>query len=387
MTVLIEDSPRNLAKWARDAVHAGLATGMTINPWATPWITLQYRKRTALKTAELITAAGGQVWFDPLTHALQMSNVGDFRFYDEYSLWSGARGDLSTPILRSEHVRRIFGVQDELGAAHLAPTILLHHGESTTSQQALQLAEEAIRQDPNCWLSIAGTSPFWSGGPELDAHIGALAQLEPRGWFLTVVRPLWVLPVAAGADEVHGLCRTARALSEYVPVHVSHGDLASLPAVAAGAFSIGSGWDQRQRVCAMAAFVERDEPDPEGGGGGGWFERPTYPGLVGLLKRPEAELLHRRDAVFASGLGTLPAPGPEEAFQAHLAALGTLMNAVALRSYEDRFRALAQIYSFATSAWPRVRTLTSCDLDADDWISELHAGLRRYGVDEGWITS
>lgn len=385
MTILIEDSPRNLAKWVGSAVEAKLARGMTINPWATPWIKVQYRKRMALDTAELVAKKGGEIWFDPLTHALQMSNVGDFRFYDEYSLWSGARGDLSTQALRAEHLRRVFGVQDELEAPHLAPTVLLHHGESSTSQLALQLAEEAIQRDPDCWLSIAGTSPFWSGGPELDAHVGALAQLQPKGWFLTVVRPLWAVPVTASDAELHGLCRTARALSEYAPVHVSHGDLAGLPAVAAGAFSVGSGWDQRQRVCAMAAFAERDEPDPEGGGGG-WFERPTLHGLVGLLKRPEAELLHRRNAALASRLGALPPPGPEEAFQGHLAALGTLIAAVVAPSYEDRYRNLERIYSSATVDWPRVRSITSCDLDASDWVEELAAGLRLYGIDEGWAS-
>jgi len=222
MTILIEDSPRNLKKWARTAVEDGLARGHTVNPWATPWVKLQNRKRTALETAEVITKGGGEVWFDPLTHALQMSGVGDFRFYDEFSLWSGTRGDLSTAANRDEHLRRVFETQDSLGATRLAPTVLLHHGESSTSQLALELSEEAIQRDPDSWLSIAGTAPFWSGASDLDAHIGALAQLNPKGWFVTVVKPLYVLPVAVDSAEVYGLCRTVRALSEYAPVHMSH---------------------------------------------------------------------------------------------------------------------------------------------------------------------
>lgn len=383
MSILIEDSPRNLAKWVGSAVDANLARGLTINPWATPWVKLTNRKRNALDTAELVSGKGGEIWFDPLTHALQMSGVGDFRFYDEFSLWSGSRGDLSTAGSRDEHLRRVFGVQDELGATHLAPTVLLHHGESTTSQAALQLAEEAAAKDPNCWLTIAGTTPFWSGSQDLDAHIGALAQLQPKGWFVTVARPLYVLPVAAAAAEIHGLCRTIRALSEYAPVHVSHGDLAGLPGVAAGAYSLGSGWDQRQRVLAMSAFVEREDGD---GGGGGWFERPTFHGLAGLLKRPEAELLVQRDPGLASRIGVVPPPGPEEAFQAHLTALGVLLAAVQVPNYPDRYRALEAIYAAATTDWVTVRNVTSCDHDATDWVDDLAAGLRLYGVDEGWAT-
>lgn len=381
MSILVEDSPRNLATWIVDALSLSDARGTVITPWATPWVKLEHQKRKAEDTADMVRDVGGEVWFDPLTHALQMSNVGDFRWYDQYSLWAGARGDLSTAAAREDHIRRVYAVQDALGAPHLAPTVLLHHGESTTSQNALDLAEEAIRQDPTCWLSVAGTSPFWSGATELDAHIGALAQLRPGGWFLTVVRPMWLLPVIASAQEVYGLCRTTRALSEYARVHISHGDLAALPAIAAGAFSLGSGWDQRQRVCAMGAFAEREEV----GGGGAWFERPTLAGLAGLLKRPEALLLQSRDPARAARLGTIPPPGPKEAFLGHMTALGQLINHVARGDYEARFRQLAEIYRVAAAEWPHVCAITSSDLDESDWIAELAEGFRLYSVDEGWV--
>lgn len=386
MTILIEDSPRNCAAWAARAVKDDLVQGHTINPWATPWVKAPNRKRTAGATASLIGSAGGEIWFDPLTHALQMSNVGDYRYYDEYSLWPSVRGKLDTEGARRAHVRRVFSVQDELGARHLAPTILLHHSESSTSESALRLAESAVSEDPNCWLSIAGTAPFWSGSNDLDAHIGALSQLQPRGWFVTVVRPHWLLPAAASPEEIHGHCRTVRALSEYAPVHLSHGDLAGLPAVAAGASSLGTGWDQRQRVCSMAAFAERDEVDPDGGGGG-WFKRVTFEGLAGLLKRGEAELLERRDPRLARTLGTLPPPGPQEAFQAHVRALIRLMNEIAGPDHATRYRRLNALYRAAAGHWPTVRDLTSSDLDASDWVTNFSAGLRLYGAEEGWETA
>jgi hypothetical protein len=310
-----------------------------------------------------------------------MAGVGDFRYYDEYDLWVGPRGDLSTPTAREDHVRLVFAVQDQLGAPRLAPTILLHHGESGTSQQALELAQAAIDIDPNCWLSVAGTSPFWASGSALDAHIGGLAQLEPAGWFLTVARPILALPVEADVEEVHGLCRTTRALAEHSPVHISHGDLAGLPAVAAGAYSIGSGWDQRQRVCAFGSYNARDT----GTAGGGWYERPTYRGLLGSLKTSEAAVLRRQDPARSTRLGPPPPPGPKEAFLHHLTALNAETGPLlAEPDYESRYRALSATYAAAAAEWPPVVTTTGSPLAAADWIDVLAAGLENYGKGEGW---
>ena len=378
MSVLIEDSPRNLISWITDAINRRLARGAVLTPWASPADAKPHR-RSAADHAEAIVKAGGELWFNPTTHALQMAGVGDFRYYDEYDLWTGPRGDLTTPGHRAEHVRKVFELQAKLAARPLAPTILLHHGESETSQHALDLAKEAIEQDPDCWLTVAGTSPFWESGSALDAHIGALAQLEPKGWFLTVARPLSSLPVEAHPDEVHGLCRTVRALSEYAPVNISHGDLAALPAVAAGAFSVGSGWDQGQRACAFSSYAARGE------GQGRWYVRPTFPGLLGSLKRGEAELLDRVDSARASRLGPVPPPGAQEAFRHHLEVLNGLVRRVAAgRSYEGRYRALAGLYTSATGEWPDVCRLTSCDLNESDWITDLHDGLEAYARGEGW---
>ncbi|MGH3600344.1 MAG: hypothetical protein ACRDQH_08710 [Pseudonocardiaceae bacterium] len=117
-----------------------------------------------------------------------MPNVGDFRYYDEWDLWSGTRDALTTAGDMRDHVRRVFAIQDTLGTPHLAPAILLNSPSSSTSQAALQLAEIAAEEDPKCYVTVAGDGAFWSGGPALDAHVGALAQIEPAGWFLVVAR-------------------------------------------------------------------------------------------------------------------------------------------------------------------------------------------------------
>jgi hypothetical protein len=382
VSILIEDSPRNLLAWIESALGSGSAQGAVLSPFATPWITKTGPggRRGAQDVAPAIDALGA-VFFDATTHALQMAGVGDFRYYDEYSLWSGARGDLSTPPLREQHIRRVFEVQSSLGAPHLGPTVLLHHGESTTSQLALEVAREAVTQDPDCWLTIAGTAPFWASEGALDAHIGALAQLEPKGWFISVARPYLSLPVEGDAEEVHGVCRTARALSEYAPVHVSHGDLAGLPAVAAGAQSVGTGWDQRQRVCAFGSYGAREA----GAGGGGWYERPTYPGLLGSLKTNESAVLVRRDSARATRLGPPPPPGPKEAFMHHARVLYELADSVLSQpSLESRYRRLDRMYTSAAAEWPAVAAITGSALSSAEWVDQHRSGLRLYGVGEGW---
>lgn len=316
MTVLIEDSPRNLLSWIERALQEGHAQGAVISPFASPAVAKPHR-RSAAMMAERLLGLGGQVFFDPTTHALDFPQAGDFRYYDEYPLWSGPRGLLSTAPERRDHVQNVFSIQDDLRLPHLAPTLLLHTPTSPESERALQLSRTAVEEDAECWLAIAGDGQFWSG-EALDAHIGALAQLEPGGWFLTVARGTGVLPVPAEQDEVAGLCRTARALSEYAPVHISHGDLAALPAVAAGATSIGTGWDQRQRMFSYAHYMERGT----GAEGGGWYDRPTLQGALGLLKRPEVELLLSQDRTRAERLlpGPIP-PGTDGVFHHHVEVL------------------------------------------------------------------
>lgn len=138
MTTLIEDSPRAFqAKWIVDAVMAGHAQGAVLTPWATPW---HHRggpgKKPGIRErAQELAGDAVPIWFDATTHALQMGGVGDFRYYDEFDLWGGPRGDLSTAANRDEHVRKVFDVQDSLAARHLGPTVLLHTGLSHVNGQ------------------------------------------------------------------------------------------------------------------------------------------------------------------------------------------------------------------------------------------------------------
>jgi hypothetical protein len=385
MSVLIEDSPRaHLSGWITESVASGSARGAVITPWATPWQRHPGpgKKPCARDRIEELLEMGIETWFDPTTHSLQMSGVGDFRYYQEYDLWDGPRGDLSNTGFQQGHVGKVFAVQDALKVKHLAPTVLLHTGLDINSSSALDLAREAMRRDAKCWLSVSGTASFWASGHALDAHIGALATLQPAGWFLTVVRTATVLPVPTEPEEVHGLCRTARALSEISPVHISHGDLTAVPAVAAGARSVGSGWDQRQRVCSYGDYSERDS---DAGSGGGWYKRPTLRRLLGNIPSNDAIVLGARAPALVRTLGGLPPPDVHTIFDHHMEALsGVVTQLRTERDPHQRFLILTNLYEQAQGYWPQVQSQTGSSVGASQWVDKLLAGLRLYGSTEGW---
>jgi hypothetical protein len=380
VTILIEDTARNtLVSWASDA-HSQYpeVAGATLNPFVSPVRSTGYKPSAQAQVMRL-RAAGLAVLFDPMTHVLQMPTVGDFRYYDEWSLWGAARGALESAAERDDHVRRVFDVQDALEVPHLAPTILLHTPQSSTSLRALEMAEYARGLDP-CLFSVVGDSAFWASDT-LDAHIGALAQFEPEGWHLAVARASAQLPVLPDAREVAGLARTALALGDYAPVHVSHGDLAALPALAVGATSLGTGWDPRQRVLAYPNFAARDA-DAEGGS---WFQRVTFRGLFGLLTQGDAALADSQAAAAVTRLlsgGPLP-PGPKEAFLHHVAVLvGYASSRIGNPAIDGP--ALVAAYAAALPEWAGLATSTGLPDSSGTWIGELSSGLSRLVAEEGW---
>lgn len=387
MTTFIEDSPRSFqAKWIANAHSAGTATGAVLTPWASPYI---HRGGPGLKPGignrvQELRDAGVPVWFDATTHALQMPGVGDFRYYAEFNLWGGPIGDLTQDAYRREHVRRVFKHQTELGTPLVAPAPLLPSGLNNVSTLALETARVALELEPSSRLTIAGVGTFWSDGRDLDAHVGALAALAPNGWFISFVQPDNGLPPKLTADEVYGICRTVRALSEYAPVHVSHGDFAALPAVAAGATTVGTGWDKRQRVVSFTDYVARTEST----GQASWYERPTLLGLLGTLdKKADGALLEQQDAALAAQLGGLPpVPGPKESFHHHVAQLDIAVRRIqgAGLSYRQRYDELDRMYIDAATNWAAVRAATGVRDQTSIWVTPYQQGLRMYGQSEGW---
>src|SRR6476646_4423904 len=145
MHVLVEDTARNnLAAWTEPAVTAGTARGAVMSPFTQPRLKSNNYKQSASDTAQRIQDFGGEVWFDAATHALQMPNVGDFRSYQGWDLWAGNYNDLGTNADQLDHIKKVFAIQDSLGAKHLAPTILLQTSQSANSQRALEMGELAV---------------------------------------------------------------------------------------------------------------------------------------------------------------------------------------------------------------------------------------------------
>ena len=387
MTTFIEDSPRSFqAGWIANAHAAGLATAAVITPWASPY---HHRGGPGLKPGignrvQELRGAGVAVWFDATTHALQMPGVGDFRYYAEYNLWGGPIGDLTKAAYRREHVRRVFKIQSELTAPKVAPAPLLPSGLNNVSTLALDTARVALEMEPTAWLTIAGVGSFWRDGRDLDAHVGALAALAPSGWFISFVQPDNELPPKLTAEEVYGICRTVRALSEYAPVHVSHGDFASLPAIAAGATTAGTGWDRRQRVVSYTDYAPRSEPT----GQASWYQRPSFLGLLGTLdKKGDGALLEQQDAGLSSRLGGLSAvPNVEGGFLHHIGQLDAAIRRVqSVGDYRRRYDELDKMYSEASTNWAAVQAATGLHDRSSIWIAPYQQGLRMYGHSEGWV--
>lgn len=381
MGLFLGDTARNtLIKWTTSAVSGGYATGAYLSPFASPRLANGY-KRSAQDTSDQIRAAGGEFWFDPMSYALNMPRAGDFRHYDTWGLWGGARGDLSSRSAKRDHVDRVYAIQEELSSPLLAPSLLVSYPDTPISQNALELSQEAVAAAPSAWLTVAGDHQFWSAGAELDAHIGALDQLEPAGWLLVVTRSDNSMPPGATAEEVYGLMRTTFALSQDKPVRVAFGDLAALPAVAAGAEAIGTGWDLRQRICAYQDFEERDADQ----NGGGWYQRPTLLGLMGGLSNNEYTVLSSESPALASRLSPgVIGPKAEQAFRHHSMLLTGIVNELSVLTGRDRVVALRQRYATARPEWPEVRRLTGAKIGPDRWIKPFLDGLDLFMSSEGW---
>ncbi|WP_078315818.1 hypothetical protein [Mycobacterium sp. D16Q16] len=381
MAVMIQDTARNnLVRWTLNAIRGGYATGAFLSPFVSPRDSTGF-KRSAIDTSNAIRTAGGEFWFDPMTYALDMPRAGDFRYYSGWPLWNGSTGDLGTRKAMRQHVSAVFALQDELGSARLAPTVLVSYPDTPKSRQALDLAETAMGVNPRSWLTVAGDQQFWAAGAELDAHIGALDQCEPDGWLFVVARNDTSMPPSATAEEVFGLMRSTFSLSQDRPVRVAFGDVAALPAIAAGASSLGTGWDMRQRICAYQDYEDRAAD----GGGGAWYQRPTLRGLLGGLSNNEYETLASEHPNRTARLspGTI-APQPESAFRHHATVLAGLIDSLSPLSGRQRVDFLRESYTVALGEWPVVQRVTGAKIGPGRWISPFLDGLDLFRSSEGW---
>jgi hypothetical protein len=383
--VLIHDGRRiGHRKWCVDAISGGSADGVVLNPFATPRVA-ESRHPSASDLAKAVHGAKGEVVFDAMTHALFLPSTNKRDFYDAWELWGPAGANLEGAAHQLAHVERVFDRQSQVGAPHLAPTLQLQSPQAPNAYVARDLARVARGLDEDCWQSLVGTRSFWSSGPHLDAYVGSLAALRAPVWIITVANELVVdhVPDLTDTAAFAGLCRTVHSLSLRSRVIVAHGDFAGLPAVAAGADTVGSGWDRAQRTFDPLAF--RVDSDPG-------IRIPasyvTQGGLNSVLRRDTAEAIERWDAARARAIRGGPMPPSDQAQRMHhlLQLRSAVQQINAAGSRRDRVGVLRNRYRAAVSDYDSlIADLRPVVREADKtaWALNPARALEAYAGSEG----
>lgn len=383
--VLIHDGRRSgHRKWCVEAISGGSADGVVLNPFATPRVAVP-RHPSALDVAQDVRGAKGEVIFDPMTHALFLPGTNKRDFYDAWDLWGPAGADLEGPAHQLAHIERVFDWQGQIGAPHLAPTLQIHSPQSPDAYAARDIARVARGLDKDCWQSLVGTRAFWSSGPHLDAYVGSLAALRAPVWIITVANELVVnnVPDLTDTAAFVGLCRTVHSLSLRSRVIVAFGDFAGLPAVAAGADTVGSGWDRGQRTFDPLAYRESSDDSPRIAA-----SYVTQGRLNSVLRRDTAEAIQRWSPADAARIrgGSMP-PSDNAERMHHLQQLrSAVLQIDAATARQDRVGELRSRYQAAVSDYdsliadlrPTVR-----ETDKVAWASNPSAALEAYAGSEG----
>lgn len=370
--------------WCVRAVSGGSATGAFISPFSTPRLA-KPRNPSGTDLAAAVAGAGGEVIFDPTTHALLLPGTNKRDFYDTWELWGPSGIGLDDPNRQIEHIERVFGRQRDLGAPLLAPTLPLDSSVGADATHALETARVARGLDRACWQSLAGTRTFWASGSRLDAYVGTLAALRAPVWVLTVVNEVVVdnVPDLTNAAAFEGLCRTVHSLSQRARVIIAYADFSGLPAVAAGADSLGTGWDRSQRTFDPSYFRVNSDPG---------IRIPasyvTQGGISSVLRRDTANAIERWDARLAPVLRGGPMPPSDQAeWFHHLEQLTQSSAAIARQpSRGDRVAWLRAHYEGAATHYDSLIAGLPSIVRARDksaWCENPLEVLRRYAVAEG----
>lgn len=346
MSVYIQDGAVNgHALWSEQALAENVADGVIISPFFTP-LTPRRGHATAEVFSQRVRDHGGSVVVDATTHGVSLPGTNNWTNYNTWALWQGPRGDLSTAGYRKAHVETTFDRQDELGVQRLTPTVALDNPVGADADVALALADEGKAADSHAWQSLAGRRGFWLSA-DLDNYVGAIQQIRSPVWFLTLIRDKSDYPPdMTESAQMAAFCRTVDSLSRRSRVVVCHADLFGLPAVAAGASSVGTGWHTKQRLCSPATFQTND-PD-QIRRQAKWF---TYLGLVARLHNNESQTLVSQDAARAAALynGRIVDVGKDIRLH-HLSVVQGLVATVSgWPSKQEKVAALRSIYEDAAS--------------------------------------
>lgn len=382
MSVHIQDGAvTGHALWSEQAVAEKLVDGVIISPFFTP-LSPRRGQATAEAFSQRVRDQGGSVIVDATTHGVSLPGTNNWTNYNTWDLWHGPRGDLATAEHRKAHVEATFDRQNQLGVQRLTPTVALDNPVGADADIALGLAEEGKAADAVAWQSLAGRRGFWLSA-DLDNYIGAIQQLRSPVWLLTLIKDNNDYPPdMTEALQTAAFCRTVDSLSRRSKVIVCHADLFGLPAVAAGASSIGTGWHTKQRLCSPATFQTNDPEQVRRQAK--WF---TYLGLVARLHNNESQTLVAQDAARAASLysGRVTDVGKDMRLH-HLSVVQSLVSTVSgWQTKREKVAALRSIYEDAALelddlAKKYSRAFTSQRLAHIDGCLE---GLQAYAIAEG----
>lgn len=384
--VLIHDGRRpGHRKWLGEAISSGRASGGFITPFSTPRVA-EPRHPSGAEVADTVRRAGGEVIFDAMTHARHLATTNKLDFYDEWGLWRDSSLDLSTSAAQLDHVERVFSRQDGVGSIRLAPTLALKSPGSPDAHTARNLAQLASRLDSDAWQSLVGNRTFWSSGADLDAYVGSLVALRASTWVVTVANELVAdhVPNLTDISAFSGLCRTVRSLSLRSRVILAYADYGGLPAVAAGADTVGSGWDRGQRTFDPLTY--RLDSDPG-------IRIPasyvTQGELQAVLRREAAEAIVRWDRTRSRGIrgGPMPASDQEQRMH-HLRQLTDAVTAIEAVGSDpaSRVELLWARYERARSVFEElIRAIpgTFRQRDLNAWCTVPASVLETYAAAEG----
>lgn len=373
-------------KWSKEAVSAGCASGIIVTPFSTPRVRRPSHP-SAATLSEDMEKLGGEFFFDPMTHVRCLSTTNKLEFYDEWDLWRSGEPEFDSQLARVDHIERVFGRQEDLGCEYLAPTVQLSHPISPEADLALDLATTARGFQRGASQSLVATRQFWSSGPLLDGYVGSLAALRAPVWIITVANEV-VLdgePDMRDRDAFVGLCRTVRSLARRSRVILCYADYAGLPAVAAGADTIGTGWHRAQKTFDPKASAFHDDGDS---GIRRAAEYVTQGKIHAILRRDTGELIARWNRIRADVIRGGPMPPSANAERMHH--LEQLTSAVeeinATTAPVDRYHVLRQRYSLAADEFDDLtrHVLAVKARDKEVWNVAPAEVLEAYAAAEGF---
>lgn len=386
MSVLIQDGRRGgHLRWALQAIAGGIAEGVIVSPFHTPRIAVPRHQAGGTVAAE-VRAAGGEVIFDPSTHVRLLPTSNDLVHYDTWGLWGPVGMGLDQDARRLEHLERVFDRQADLQTPALAPTVALDTPFGVDADNALRTAQLARGLDPAAWQSLAGRRSFWRAGPDLDAYVGQLAALRAPVWVLTVINDLVVdnQPNLDDTSAFSGLLRTVHSLSERSRVILCYADYAGVPAVAAGADTLGSGWDRGMRFFDPTSFQLTSTG----------IRIPasyvTQGRLAAVLRRDAGDAITRLGEPAATAIRGGPMPVDDAAERTHhlrqLHDLTATVNAHG-RARRDRVATLRRLYEQAALDFTQLIAVLPPAVLNDGlrrrWVDEPYAALESYATVEG----